>query len=115
MDYLVTNYVRLFYRSRSEHIDREAFKYYLDIMVTLCPHRAKFLALSEYASHTALEHYSGGCPVPRAPSLSQRQAYTNTLSSVYPLGNYPSFCLLLHLRTTKSQGLVAIFILSGSG
>jgi len=50
-----------------------------DLMVTLCPHRAKKLHPSR-ASHLALQHYRGGCPVPRVASLSQRQFVQHTLT-----------------------------------
>ena len=48
-------------------------------MATLCPHRAKKLHPSR-ASHLALQHYRGGCPVPRVASLSQRQFVQHTLT-----------------------------------
>jgi hypothetical protein len=46
------------------------FKYYADCSVTLCPEQGKDISIMRVAQHTtALEHYSGGCPVPRAQSL----------------------------------------------
>ncbi len=46
--------------------------------------------------------YVGGCPVPTRPVLSQRQASTDTLSSVQPLGSYPSFSLFKIFLYSKS-------------
>jgi len=44
------------------------FKYYPDSLVTLRPHRAKKWHYPSSNSHLVLERYSGGWPVPRAPS-----------------------------------------------
>jgi hypothetical protein len=56
------------------------FNTHLDRVVTLCPHRAKKRFSSEYRSHLALQHYRGGCPVPRVASLSQRRLVSHTLT-----------------------------------
>jgi hypothetical protein len=62
----------------------------------------------------ALQHYQGGHPVPLAASLydGSLQTYANistNLGLISPLfAYYP-------IQTTKSQGLQAILILSGSG
>jgi len=46
------------------------FKYYADCSVTLCPDSGKESSIMRVAQTTsALEHYRGGHPVPRAQSL----------------------------------------------
>jgi hypothetical protein len=83
--------------------------------VTFCPLRAKFnSALSEYSSHIALLHYSGGRPVPRAAFLSRRQEHIPMLSSICPLGNYPSFGLL-SFSNNQTVGLKLSSSSRGSG
>ena len=93
-----------------------------DPMVTLCPHRAKKLHPSR-ASHLALTHYRGGCPVPRVLSLSQRQLIQYTLTYCTNLWNrfhvFLAFTNCLHswqtiafysLQTIKPRQF-AIFVL----
>jgi|688.fasta_scaffold34136_7 hypothetical protein len=75
-------YAHLLIRYRSSMFlfrERSDCKLHPDLMVTLCPHRAKKLHPSR-ASHLALQHYRGGCPVPRVASLLQRQFAQHTLT-----------------------------------
>ncbi len=79
-----------------------------DLMVTLCPHRAKKLHPSR-ASHLALQHCRGGCPVPRAASLSQRRFVPHTLTCVQTcMITHASFWLFIHLQTAKPQHLAIV-------
>jgi hypothetical protein len=82
-----------------------------DPMVTLCPDRAKKLHPSR-ASHLALQHCRGGCPVPRAASLSQRRFVSHTLTCIQTCTiTSTSFWLFIHLQTIKPQHF-AIVVLS---
>ena len=76
-----------------------------DLMVTLCPHRAKKLHPSR-ASHLALQHYRGGCPVPRVASLSQRQFVQHTLT--YRTNLLPHGSVFLAFYSSSNNQTAAI-------
>jgi hypothetical protein len=74
-------------------------------MVTLCPDRAKKLHPSR-ASHLALQHYRGGCPIPRVASLSQRQSAQHTLTYCANLQDHS--CVFLAFYSSSNNQIAAI-------
>jgi hypothetical protein len=81
---------------------------------TLPVDRAKKDIIRVEHCHLALQHYSGGRPVPRAASLYDGgiQKYANIFAYVQVFSAH--FAFLYPFQTIKSQGLQAILILSGS-
>ena len=88
-----------------EVIKREALRYYLDCIVTLCPSRAKKWTLSELHNITfTFLHYSGGHPVPRAESLYDGSRYTNVKLYTSP-GFFSPLFPFYFFQTIKPQVL----------
>jgi hypothetical protein len=55
--------------------------------------------------HTAVEHYRGGCPIPRAPSLYNGGLYKSAITCIDVGFFSPLFTFSNPFQTTKSQGL----------
>lgn len=84
----------------------EVFKHYSDCSATLRPSPGEKMYIIRVEQHTtALEHYSGGCPIPRAPSSYNggQQVYAIIPIDVRVLSSH--FTFIFPFQTAQSQVL----------